>query len=883
MKFKQIFILMGMLCFLLKTYAQQNLAQIITISYQQQRLSYVLADLNKKHKLNFSYSNNDIALDKRISINLKKQTLSTALNEIAEKANVSWQQIGNQIILKPKGKASETKVVSPEISQTIRGVVFDRESNIPLPGVSVKIISLDPAKTSNTNSEGEFRFRAIPMGRHDIELKAIGYKPLTLSQVLVGSGKEVVLNLAMSESVTDLNAVTITARKDSQKPMNDMASTSARSFTVEETSRYAGSMFDPARMAQSFAGVTAGNGINNDIVVRGNSSKGLQWRLEGVEIINPNHFGEEGSSAGGISMISSGILSNSDFFTGAFPAEYGNALSGVFDLQFRKGNTEQKEYAFMVGLMGTEASLEGPFKKGGNSSYLINYRYSTLGILEKLGISPLENGKIPIYQDLAFNLNFPTKNLGTFSLFGIGGISSQNQEAERDLTKWETLDDRSDRKFGYNSGSGGLKHVLPINDKVYLKNILSYSGSKITDDSDTLSNTYEKSLFLRDNYSNSAIRYSGLINYKANAKNTLRSGVVLSFLQYNLNSLSFRREINRLVNVLNAKGDAQNIEAYAQIKHQVNNAVTLNAGLHGSYFNLSDSYSIEPRAGLNWWIRPNQQISFGAGVHSRLEPMAFYFAKNELEDGTTFSSNSSLAPSKALHLVAGYERSFINGLKFKAEAYYQHLFNVPVSSDPAYNFTALNTADAYLVYSPNYRPLVNKGTGKNAGLELTLERSLNNGYYFLITSSLFDSKFKNIEKREFSTDYNSNYVGNFLSGKEWKAGRTDKNLFGINTKVVYTGGRRFTPVDLQKSLERDSHYVYEDQINTLQTSPYFRLDLSLSYRINKPDFSHALFIDVQNVMNRQNELGQYYNSEKNKIETATLAGMIPSVNYRIEF
>src|SRR5690606_17368965 len=148
-----------------------------------------------------------------------------------------------------------------------------------------------------------------------------------------------------------------------------------------------------------------------------------------------------------------------------------------------------------------------------------------------------------------------------------------------------------------------------------------------------------------------------------------------------------------------------------------------------SYFNLSNSWSIEPRLGLNWWMKPNQQVSFGAGIHSRLEPMAFYFASNELPDGTFISSNKNLSPSKALHLVGGYEKSFSGRLKFKAEAYYQHLFNVPVSDDPAYNFSTLNASDAYAIYSSNYRTLVNEGRGKNMGLEFTLERSLSKGLY----------------------------------------------------------------------------------------------------------------------------------------------------------
>jgi len=422
-----------------------------------------------------------------------------------------------------------------------------------------------------------------------------------------------------------------------------------------------------------------------------------------------------------------------------------------------------------------------------------------------------------------------------------------------------------------------------LNNKVYLKNILSYSGSRITDDADTLTNTYQPNVFGRDVYKNSALRYSGMVNFKADAKNTIRSGAVISLLQFNLNSLAYRRSIDRLSQILNADGNAWNHEVYSQWKHQFSERLSMNTGLHASYFNLSSSWSIEPRFGLNWWVKPEQQLSFGAGIHSRLEPMAFYFASNELPDGTIISSNKNLSPSKALHIVGGYEKSFSGSLKFKAEAYYQHLFDVPVSSDPDINFSALNTSNAYAVYFRNYRTLVNEGLGKNYGLELTLEKPFDKGYYFLITSSLFDSKFKTIDRKEFSTDFNSRYAGNFVGGKEWKTGKNDKNLLGLNTKVMYTGGRRYTPVNLPESIRLDDNIVYEDLINTQHTAAYFRIDLSMTYRFNRPKVTHAVFVDVQNLTDRRNELGRYYNRDKQEIETVQLSGMVPSIYYRVEF
>ena len=115
-----------------------------------------------------------------------------------------------------------------------------------------------------------------------------------------------------------------------------------------------------------------------------------------------------------VNLISSQLLSNSDFFTSAFPAEYGNALAGVFDIKLRTGNNENREYAFQAGLLGIDFAAEGPFIKGKEASFLFNYRYSTFGLMVDMSLLPTE--QIPRYQDLSFKINLPTKKAGLFSL-----------------------------------------------------------------------------------------------------------------------------------------------------------------------------------------------------------------------------------------------------------------------------------------------------------------------------------------------------------------------------------------------------------------------------------------------------------------------------------
>ena len=326
--------------------------------------------------------------------------------------------------------------------QTVRGSLTDKDSNAPLWGASVVVVNSSPLIGALTDSAGNFKLINVPVGRHTLKITFIGYEDIVLPELLVSTGKETVLNLEMKEKVNSMKTVTINADKIKDKALNPMATVSARSFNVEETGRYAACIDDPSRMAQSYAGVSSNGDESNEIIIRGNSPRGLLWRLEGIEIPNPNHFSNgQGDSGGGVCMLSNNMLSNSDFFTGAFPAEYGNALSGVFDINLRKGNSEKREYAFQLGVLGMEASAEGPFSNTGKSSYLFSYRYSTLDFLYKIGINVAGN-IVPKYQDMQFNIYLPTAKAGKFNLWGLGGTSNTSNTPISDSSKWEKYSDK---------------------------------------------------------------------------------------------------------------------------------------------------------------------------------------------------------------------------------------------------------------------------------------------------------------------------------------------------------------------------------------------------------------------------------------------------------
>lgn len=767
--------------------------------------------------------------------------------------------------------------------QTIRGMVLDKELNTPLMGATLLVLNSDPAIGTTTDLDGTFRLENVTVGRHDIQISYIGYEPLTLSSIMVTSGKELVLNIEMVESAVKLAEVVVKAQSDKAQVINEMASVSARSFTVEETSRYAASAFDPARMAQNFAGVSTGAGsdIENEIVIRGNSPRGVLWRLEGIEIPNPNHFGSLGNSGGGISMLSSSILSNSDFYTGAFPAEFGNALSGVFDLNMRSGNNEQREFSFMLGVLGVEASTEGPLRKGGRGSYLVNYRYSTLSILNAMGVSPTGD-QVPQYQDLSFKINLPTQNFGTFALFGLGGKNNSSFAPEADSTQWTYSSDREGFREDQTVGIVGLSHRILLSDKSYLRTVVSAAYNSTNDSEFWLdqTNNYQQRIDEVTKAAETAFRLSSTYNHKFNARNSLRTGFILSQLHFNFteeedyNGEGLRRSFDN-------DGSTQLVQAFAQWKYRLNENWTLNTGLHYTQLLLNHNNALEPRAALQWQASPRQLFSASIGLHSKPEHLAVYLFEGTFADGTVHLPARNLELTKALHAVLGYDYRLSENMRLKLEAYYQHLYDVPVAADPTSTRSIINAFDIWGIIGTE--GATNDGTGRNYGVDFTLEKFFAQQHYFMITGSLYHSKYTPQNGKEYNTRFNGNYQLNMLGGKEWKLGPQQKNILGLNGKFVVSGGNRYTPIDLEASREKGEVVFDETRPFAERAGVYSRLDVGISFKMNTPRVTHTILLDLQNALNRQNVFTLYYDEDTQNIEKFYQTGLLPIFNYRVEF
>ncbi|MCW5907246.1 MAG: TonB-dependent receptor [Chitinophagales bacterium] len=762
-----------------------------------------------------------------------------------------------------------------QFTSTIKGKVTDKESKQPLWGVNIIVLNTNPPLGATTDETGNFKMENVSVGRHTLRFTYVGYADATISEVLLTSGKETFLNVEMQEQVKNMQEVVITNHRDKSRANNDFATVSVRSFSAEEMNRYAGTLNDPARMAQSFAGVMTSNDENNQIVVRGNSPRGLLWRMEGVEIPNPNHFaGSEGSTGGGVSILSSNMLTNTDFLSGAFPAEFGNALSGVFDLNLRKGNTEKWEFAAQAGILGLEAALEGPFSRKYKGSYLINYRYSTLDILSLMGIK-IGGNVLPKYQDLAFNFSFPSKKVGTFTLFGIGGLSSLGENAKRDTAAWETFSDKSEYRQKQMVGVVGATYLLLLKDnRTYIKSVVSYSYTNNSSGNDTLSNDFSPFSLSNEKFIYQTLRANVTLNSKLNSRNTIRSGFTYSNIRYKLYNEQFSFLQNKTQMLVNNTGYTSLYQAYIQWKHRFTETFQLNSGVHFTFSSINNKFYIEPRLGAEWRAAENHTLTLGTGIHSRIDAMSTYVSYENMNK----LPNKKLDFSRAFHVVGGYNFGFLRDFRLKTEVYFQYLFAVPVGTDSNRTFSIVNYDDGFV-----NMPLKSEGTGYNYGLELTLEKFFSKNYFFMLTTSLFNSKYKAADGAWRNTAYNVNYVLNALGGKEFVVGKKKNNIIGINTKLIWRGGQRYTPVDLEKSIAANETVYDNTNAYNKKLPDYFRMDFGLSFRRNKKKYSWVFSFDAQNIINRQNVARYVYSPDKQAVVVKRNIGIVPVLSWKVMF
>lgn len=770
------------------------------------------------------------------------------------------------------------------VSQTIRGTVIDQSTRYPLAGAMVKLVGSNPIVGTSTNDNGEFVLENVPLGRQSLEFTFLGYQKRVLNNLLLISGKELQLEVGLTEDMAMVDEVVVKADKAKNRAQNQMAMVSARTFSVEETERFAGSLGDPARMVANYAGVAMQNDSRNDIIIRGNSPSGVLWRMEGVEIANPNHFAANGTTGGPVSMINNNLLANSDFLTGAFPAEYGNALAGAFDLKMRSGNNHKTEYIGQIGFNGFELGAEGPLakvKNGVNPSFLINYRYSTLDLFNKMGFSMGTGTAIPEYQDLSFLVDIPGTKHGRFKIFGLMGKSYI--ELGRDYT--DTLGNSYSTRgtaidYGSTMAMVAATHTYFFNENCKILSSISLQNAGSTAVVDSLRDNNNVVMpFYRGDQDEMKLSASLKYSQKVDARQFINMGLLADRFGINFLDSVYLYEYQKFVTNNDVSGNLYLLRGFGEYQRKIKSNQTLYTGVHLQYFVSNPEMAIEPRVSYKWQLSPKHSLTGGWGLHSQLQPKTIYFIETYDEASSSYHrTNTSLDMTRSQHFVAAYEWLPSNEFRIKMETYFQNLWNVPVK-DNFPEFSMLNTGDNFGM--PSEDSLMNKGKGQNYGLELTVEKFLSKGYYLLFTASLFDSKYSGADGVWRNTAFNGNFVTNLLAGYELKVGKNKWMTF--DGKLVWAGGHRYVPIDLDESIANNSQEYDWSQAYDNKYDDYFRTDIRIGYKTNRPKWSQEWALDLQNITNYKSIYAESYDVAHQEVYQTYQQGFFPMLLYRVQF
>lgn len=773
-------------------------------------------------------------------------------------------------------------------TQTVQGKIKDKITQQPIIGCTV-MIGENNLLGSSTDENGFFEIKNVPLGRQTVTCSYIGYQNYQSEGFIVSSTKAVFLEIELLEGGIDVEEVVVSAGGNVNKPMNELSVVSTRSFSADETDRIAASVNDPGRLALAYPGVAQGSDdTENDIIIRGNSSFGMMWRLEGIDVPNPNHFARPGTSGGGVTIFSAQLLSRSDFSTGGMPAEYGNAISGVMDVHFRKGNMQEQQHRFKLGVLGIDFATEGPLKKG-KSSYLANYRYSTLGVLTNMGIYLVGERVTNEFQDLSFNIALDGSEKNRFTIFGLGGLSQERynpvaEVADRDPTRaahWE------DRIRTGNMGTIGATYTRLMDKQSYFKAGVALMGSQIEFYYDVLDSLNNRSNYYDERHNENRISTSLIYSRKINSGLRFKTGAFIhNILHYDFYKKTIERQNisdvlteNTSLNV-NGEGRTSTFQYFAQLSYDFNEKTTVNGGLHTMYLLLNNTYSVEPRLSLQHKLNKNQTLSLAYGLHSKILPMAAYFYTQYDTVGsviTTSLPNKDLPMVKSHHLIGSYTYATAGGFRFTAEGYYQHLFNVPVALTNDDLYWMLNNRSTF----PE-QVVTGDGKGENYGVDLAIEKFFSSKLYFLLTGSFFKSYFYPKNGVRYNTTFANDFVSALTIGREFQF--NNGGILQIGARILYNGGNRYTPLDAAASATAEIYIPDENQVNALRIPDYFRIDTRLAYRYNRPKLAGSISLDIQNITNYKNPNGVGYSLETNSLYFRNhTSGFVPVLAFSFDF
>lgn len=848
-------------------------------NYNNIEVGTFLDSLSKKFDLKLFYSSTNLDLNQVVKVQFKNVTLEELFDKLFFKTRIQMQLVGNKVVL---------KYFDGKLYQNIRGRLLDADSREPLMFANVACISCQPQKGASTDENGDFVIYDVPIGMHIVMASYIGYSTVRKDEVRVLSAKETVIELAMEELVSNTEEVIITSKKQVNQAVNSMATGSVRMFNISEAQNYGGGLSDPARMTMSFPGTIMGsNGLFNEVSIRGNAGNKLMWRFEGLEIVSPAHFNREGSSGGIISMLNSTTMANSDFYSSLFPAQFGNAISGVFDLRLKNGSSSKREYEAKIGIMGLEFGTEGPFKKGKRATYVFNYRLSSTSIINNI-VEVGANYGVPTYWDFSYKFYLPTKKIGVFSLFGLNGSSFTPAKNFADSSTVRGIWDLYYPQFTRGTFTNGLKHNYIVNSKLYFNSVLGMSRvlhevvtTRLHDRNGYYPGEVNTSRFNFDSY-----QFNSFANWKINKKNVIRIGTnnevkVFDYFyerKYEFQPFAPFNAVDSSSFLMDDTGAVVTSQWFAQHKYKISNSSNLNIGINAMFFSFNNEMSIDPRVIYDWG-KDTSQWKAGIGKHTRKEPLSTLLLRRN-----GVASNTDLKMVKSWQAIFGNTRLLKGNWVLKNEIYFQYHYDVGVEADRDWAFSNLNMFEIYsLDIHDSILNMDPTGMGLNYGYEVALEKSLEKGYYSLVNLALYQAKFSDNAGNWHNSQFSHDYIFKIVTGKEIKLGPNKKNTLNLNIRFISSGGNWHLGIDRLASIAVDDP-VYDYAAGYSQRGGAFRrIDVGFKYTVNNKKVIHSIVLDVLNANSNQAVIAQSYDDHLNEVNLDRHYTIVPFATYSVKW
>ena len=766
----------------------------------------------------------------------------------------------------------------------IAGKVVDGLDNSPIIGAHLVIKNSSPLQGCTTDIHGEFLLTGIALEEIVLQVSYVGYQLKEIAFTLEGGERANVMVHLEADMLEDL---VINASKE-MVPINEFAEVSFRSISMDDADKLPGGFNDIGRMAQNFPGVQKSNDASNEIVVRGNNPGSVLWRIEGIDVPSPNHFAEFGSSGGPLSLLNTNTIQNSDFYTGAFPAEFGNATGAAFDIRLKNGNSEKIGFMGQLGFNGMELMIDGPLKRGSESTFLVNYRNSNLTLLEKMNLIDFDiHLGVPTFNDLAFKINVPTQKSGRFSVFGITGKSDISTEASRIIrkenasedAKLKAKDEGMDEHYGSLTGIYGMNHDFTINQHTNLQSGISYTRSQSYLHIDTLDQNYNPHRNYAQRFLENRFVLRSKLNHQLNQQNLLSTGITYTHFLFDYSQTLHIRDANVKNPGIEENGNDGLVQAFAQYRFQTENEkLSLSPGIHYQHFFFNNTYAIEPRLSIGYHISDAHKLSLGVGKHSQILPVNVYF-KNQAIEGEREVKDHELGFQKSIHFVLAHHWNLNDKFRVNSELYYQSLNSIPVDYEATNSWSLINGMNSEFNGNPP-QVLISEGLGKNYGIDVSFEYLDKKGWHGMLNTSLYQSKYAGSDGIWRNTTWNGNYLFNLIVGKEIPVGNHRLNF---DLKANWTGGRRYTPIDLDASRKSGRTVRFHENAYTETYPDYFKMDFRVGYQLPLGRTSHEFVLDFQNITNRENVFYQTYSQSSGEIKTINQLGFFPVFQYRIFF